>query len=31
MTLIFFKIRWPAIWTENIGKTGVEGDVQILA
>ena len=31
MTLIFVKIRWPAIWTEKLGKTGVAGDVQILA
>ena len=25
MTLIFFKIRWPAIWTEKFCKTGVSG------
>ena len=31
MTLIFVKIRWRAIWTEKLGKTGVAGDVQILA
>ena len=29
MTFIFFKIRWPK--TEKLGKTGVAGDVQILA
>ena len=31
MTFIFFKIQWPAIWTEKLGKTGVVCDVQILA
>ena len=30
MSLIFVKIRWPAIWTEKLGKTGVAGDVQIV-
>ena len=30
MSFIFFKIQWPAIWTEKLGKTQVAGDVQIL-
>ena len=28
---IFYKIRWPAIWTEKLGKMRVAGDVEILA
>ena len=28
---IFYKIRWPAIWTEKLGKMRVTGDVEILA
>ena len=28
---IFHKIRWPAIWTEKLGKMRVTGDVEILA
>ena len=31
MIFIFYKIRWPAIWTEKLGKMGVAGDVEILA
>ena len=31
MILIFYKIRWPANWTEKLGKMGVAGDVEILA
>ena len=30
MIFIFYKIRWPVIWTENLGKMGVAGDVEIL-
>ena len=31
MIFIFYKIPWPAIWTEKLGKMGVVGDVEILA
>ena len=31
MIYIFYKIRWPTIWTEKLGKMGVAGDVDILA
>ena len=31
MIFLFYKIRWPAIWTEKLGKLLVAGDVEILA
>ena len=28
MIFIFYKIRWPAIWTEKLAKIWVAGDVE---